>query len=185
MENHLFNHHGMVPLVPGMEELTPEQREEVYNKAAMYGCINYVVGIVVFLLLCLLLGACSSPKAVVVERVSKDTLRLTEFRRDSIYIDRWQHDSVIIDRSGDTILVERWHTRNKVEYRDRYLRDSVYISRTDSIPVPYPVVKEVPVRLTAWQQFRLHLANMILMALGVAAALWIWHKRAWWVRIIK
>ena len=47
-------------------------------------------------------------------------------------------------------------------------KDSVH----DSIPVPYPVVKEVPADLTWWQQMRLHLANILLWLLLLAAVIY-------------
>ena len=40
---------------------------------------------------------------------------------------------------GDTVLIERWHTK----YRDREVHDTVYQSRIDSVPAPYPVTEYV------------------------------------------
>jgi hypothetical protein len=45
-------------------------------------------------------------------------------------------------------------------------RDTVH----DSIPVPYPVEKQVPAPLTWWQQARLHLANIVLYLLLIILA---------------
>jgi hypothetical protein len=47
---------------------------------------------------------------------------------------------------GDTvrIITEMWHTK----FRDVVKTDTLYRSRTDSVPVPYPVVKEVKKPLT-------------------------------------
>jgi hypothetical protein len=45
------------------------------------------------------------------------------------------------------------------------LKDSVH----DSIPYPVEVVKEVPAQLTWWQQTRIHLANILLWLLLLAA----------------
>jgi hypothetical protein len=82
---------------------------------------------------------------------------VTKYERDSIYI----HDSTIVREKGDTMLIEKWHTR----WRDRWMHDTVYQSRVDSVPKPYPVEKRVPAELTWWQQTRLHLANILLYAL--------------------
>ena len=69
---------------------------------------------------------------------------------DSIY----QRDSIYVDRKGDTVLI----------YKDRYLYkyknliDTMYISRTDSIQVPYPIEKQ----LTKWQSMKLELGGWAL-----------------------
>ena len=107
----------------------------------------------------LLLTGCTTTKYVPVETVRTDTLKVTKYERDSIYI----HDSTIVREKGDTMLIEKWHTR----WRDRWMHDTVYQSRVDSIPKPYPVEKRVPAELTWWQQTRLHLANILLYALLV------------------
>ena len=105
----------------------------------------------------LLLTGCTTTKYVPIETVRTDTLKVTKYERDSIYI----HDSTIVREKGDTMLIEKWHTR----WRDRWMHDTVYQSRVDSVPKPYPVEKRVPAELTWWQQTRLHLANILLYAL--------------------
>ena len=112
-------------------------------------------------------------ETVTVERVRTDTLRITQLQRDSI----WLHDSIHVKElvKGDTVWmnVERWHT----QYRDRWRTDTVYQSRSDSIPVPYPVEKRVPAELSTWQRIRLWLGNIMLIALGLAG---LWYSRRWW-----
>lgn len=107
----------------------------------------------------LLLTGCTTTRYVPVETVRIDTMKVTKYERDSIYI----HDSTIVREKGDTMLIEKWHTR----WRDRWMHDTVYQSRVDSVPKPYPVEKRVPAELTWWQQTRLHLANILLYALLV------------------
>jgi hypothetical protein len=107
----------------------------------------------------LLLTGCTTTQYVPVETVRIDTMKVPKYERDSIYI----HDSTIVREKGDTMLIEKWHTR----WRDRWLHDTVYQSRVDSIPKPYPVEKRVPAELTWWQQTRLHLANILLYTLLV------------------
>lgn len=91
----------------------------------------------------LVLSACS-PKVqyVPVERATHDTLQIVKLKRDSVF----QHDSVYIERSGDTLREWRWSVLNKYVF----IHDTVYRSRTDSIPIPYAVEKQ----LTKWQQFK-------------------------------
>ena len=86
-------------------------------------------------LLLLLLSSCktASNTAVPVHSATHDTILLSKVKYDSIYIDRWQR----IERKADTVFYDRV----KTEFRYRLLRDTVYKTRTDTIPV----VKQVPV----------------------------------------
>ena len=83
----------------------------------------------------LLLTGCTTTKYVPIETVRTDTLKVTKYERDSIYI----HDSTIVREKGDTMLIEKWHTK----FRDRWHHDSVYIARHDTIPQPYPVTEYI------------------------------------------
>ena len=87
-------------------------------------------------LLLLLLSSCktTSTSAIVpVHSATHDTLWLSKLKYDSVYIDRWQR----IERKADTVFCDR----AKTEFRYRLLRDTVYKTRTDTVPV----VKQVPV----------------------------------------
>ena len=87
-------------------------------------------------LLLLLLSSCktaSNTAIVPVHSATHDTLWLSKVKYDSIYIDRWQR----IERKADTVFYDRV----KTEFRYRLLRDTVYKTRTDTVPV----VKQVPV----------------------------------------
>lgn len=66
------------------------------------------------------------------------------------------HDSIYLAMKGDTVLLEKWHTK----YVDK-LRIDTLIKR-DSIPVPYDVVMEkVRNELNWWQK--------IIQAIGYLA----------------
>ena len=111
--------------------------------------------------------SCKTKEYVPVVEHHTDTLRVLQHHRDSIYL----HDSTFVREfiQGDTvrIITEMWHTK----FRDVVKTDTLYRSRTDSVPVPYPVVKEVAAKLSAWQKFRLHLANIMLMVVGLFVGL--------------
>ena len=95
-----------------------------------------LIAFILFLLLLLLLSSCgtASTSAIVpVHSATHDTLWLSKVKYDSVYIDRWQR----IERKADTVFYDR----AKTEFRYRLLRDTVYKTRTDTIPV----VKQVPV----------------------------------------
>ena len=112
-------------------------------------------------LLLLLLSSCktaSNTAIVPVHSATHDTLWLSKVKYDSIYIDRWQR----IERKADTVFYDRV----KTEFRYRLLRDTVYKTRTDTIPV----VKQVPVirkeRYTP--PFTKFLAGLGIIALGAS-----------------
>ena len=95
-----------------------------------------LIAFILFLFL-LLLSSCkttSNTTAIVpVHSATHDTILLSKVKYDSVYIDRWQR----IEHKADTVFYDRV----KIEFRYRLLRDTVYKTRTDTIPV----VKQVPV----------------------------------------
>ena len=99
------------------------------------GCATVVVFVITFIALFFLTG-CTTTKVVTVPEVHTDTTYITQHQRDSI----WLHDSIHVTERGDTIRIERWHTK----YISKEVHDTLYRTKTDSIPVPYEVVKEVP-----------------------------------------
>lgn len=99
------------------------------------GCATVVVFVITFIALFFLTG-CTTTKVVTVPEVHTDTTYITQHQRDSI----WLHDSIHVTERGDTIRIERWHTK----YISKEVHDTLYRAKTDSIPVPYEVVKEVP-----------------------------------------
>ncbi len=127
------------------------------------------------LLLCALLTGCTTTKYVPVIETHTDTLRVVQHHRDSIYL----HDSTFVHEfvQGDTvrIVTEMWHT----QYRDRLKTDTVYRSKVDSVPQPYPVEKIVKVEkpLTWWQTVRLSFANIMLILLAIFAGVKLWQYR--------
>ena len=99
--------------------------------------IYRVLAVLAFAAFCLLvfsLASCGATKTIVKEGEVRTEWRdrYTE-RRDSVYL----HDSVYIHSKGDTVYLERWHTR----IRDRTLRDTLYLHKTDSVYVETQVKK--------------------------------------------
>lgn len=89
---------------------------------------------IVFLLLFLAILAatsCTRHVYVPVETTKSDTVYLNRVQLDSIYM----RDSVFVEKSGDTIREFQY----KYIYRFKDRTDTLYISKTDSIQVPYPV----------------------------------------------
>ena len=109
----------------------------------------YVLAIV-----CLLCG-CKQVQYVPVETVRLDSIYLTQTLRDSIY----KYDSIYVRDKGDTVFVDRY----RYLFVDKLRRDTMYISRIDTLRVPYPVEKE----LTRWQQFRLDVGGYAIFAVVI------------------
>ena len=134
----------------------PKDPEDAF-RCGCYSALMYVAAIIVAMLICALFGSCKSVEYVFVPQTHTDTLIVTKLQHDSIYI----NDSTVITEKGDTVTIEKWHTK----YVEKQVHDTTYVSKTDTIPQPYPVEKEVPAELTWWQQTRLHIANILLWAL--------------------
>ena len=117
----------------------------------------------------LLVGCKTKERVVTVEKVRTDTTYITKHQRDSV----WLHDSIHVTEKGDTIRIERWHTK----YVEKATHDTLYQATHDTIPQPYPVEKLVERELSWWQQTRIHLANIMLWLLGIGGVLFILKKK--------
>lgn len=101
-----------------------------------------LLGIVV-----LLLYSCGATRVQTQTIYVRDTTYVSKVQVDSVY----KRDSVFVKEKGDTIYkyVER--------YRDRYkfLRDTIYRYKVDSVYVDKERVVKVEKQLTAWQRFKM------------------------------
>ena len=94
--------------------------------------------LILALLSALVLAGCATHRPLqVAEHVTRDTVYINKLQYDSIYIDNRQK----VYRQSDTIYLYR----TKYEYRYRLLRDTIYKTQIDSIPVirEVEVVREV------------------------------------------
>ena len=139
---------------------------KLIENPAKNSLIGRLIAFILFLLLLLLLSSCgtASTSAIVpVHSATHDTLWLSKVKYDSIYIDRWQR----IEHKADTVFCDR----TKTEFRYRLLRDTVYKTRTDTVPV----VKQVPVirkeRYTS--PFTKFLAYLGIIALGASVCIFL------------
>ena len=128
--------------------------------------INFCLVILVALLMA---GCKTKEKVVTVEKVRNDTTYITKHQRDSV----WLHDSIHVTEKGDTIRIERWHTK----YVEKATHDTLYQHKTDSVPVPYPVEKLVERELTWWQQTRMHLGEALLAIAGIAVVVFVIRRK--------
>lgn len=97
--------------------------------------IGTMIGVIIGIVLCAMLFGCTTTKYVPVIEHRTDTVRITQQQRDSIYL----HDSIRVSEKGDTVRIEKWHTK----YIERTSHDTIYQATHDSIPVPYKVTEYV------------------------------------------
>ena len=110
------------------------------------GCLLSMLSVTFIALaiaLMLAFSGCTTTRYVPVEHHTTDTLIQTKVQKDSV----WLHDSIHVSEKGDTIRIEKWHTR----YIERLSHDTLYVAKRDSVPVPYEVTKEVPAKLSSVQ----------------------------------
>ena len=124
---------------------------------------------IVILVALLLVGCKTKERVVTVEKVRNDTTYITKHQRDSV----WLHDSIHVTEKGDTIRIERWHTK----YVEKATHDTLYQATHDTIPQPYPVEKLVERELTWWQQTRMHLGEALLALAGIAVVVFVVRRK--------
>ena len=120
-----------------------------------------ILYLTIFLMSGIWFTSCRSVQYVPVETVKKDSIYINKIQNDSIY----RRDSVYVDRSGDTIYIYK----DRYLYKYKNLTDTVYISRVDSINVPYPVEK----KLTRWQSIKMELGGWAFAAIVIIIIGWL------------
>ncbi len=122
------------------------------------GVLVIILGLLVLWALC----SCTKTEYITVEKVRTDTTYINKVQRDSIYL----HDSTFVKVAGDTVWIERWHTK----WQNHLEHDTVYKARTDSVPVPYPVTKYVEKKLSWFQKTLIGVGILSIMALVIFIA---------------
>lgn len=154
---------GYMPEVPDMKDMSDKERDEMVTTHMIAGCGTYLVAGILGLLLCWLLTGCTTTRIVEVERVKTDTTYITQHLRDSV----WLHDSIKVTEKGDTVRIEKWHTK----YIEREVHDTTYVAKRDSIPVPYEVIKEVPRKVSKTER-ALMIAGILSMMAVIVFVVW-------------
>ena len=167
-----YNYHPSDPASPFHSCCQPTDPPAEDGLPDRWCCLATILSWIIAFVILFILGAlssCRSTRTVVVETVRTDTVHVNHLQRDSIFIGSVLHDSIVEKQRGDTIILDRWHTRTLTEYRDRWRHDSIYIATHDTIPQPYPVEVQVPAPLSWHQHLRLWLGSILLIALLLAA----------------
>lgn len=114
-----------------------------------------LIYVTIFLLIGIWFTSCRSVKYVPLETVRTNTEYRDHYLRDSIHV----HDSIFMFMKGDTVFRDRWHT----EYKNKFVSDTTYINKTDTIRIPYPIEK----RLSRWDSIKLELGGWAFGAVVV------------------
>lgn len=153
-------------------------KDLTHSEQMVAGCCRsaaILFAIILGLVICALFSSCTTTKYVPVIEHHTDTLIQTNVQRDSMYV----HDSVYVHeyQKGDTIFSEsiKWSTK----YVEREVHDTLYQAVHDSIPHPYPVIKEVPAELTWWQQTRMHIGGVVFWLSVIVAVVTLVR---WWLK---
>lgn len=115
--------------------------------------------------LALMMCSCKSVEYVPVIEHHTDTTYITKHQRDSV----WLHDSISVKEKGDTVRIEKWHTK----YIEKVTHDTTYVAKVDSIPVPYEVTKYVEKKLSKTQKGLMTLGILTLMAGVIFGVFWL------------
>jgi len=135
------------------------------------------IGVIIFFVTLMLVMSivCSCTTTRTVERVKRDSVYVDRLKRDSIY----QRDSIYMLIKGDTVYKYEY----KYLYRDKLLRDTISISKTDSIPYPVEVSKYVDKKLSWWQSTLLYTGAIAWIVAIIGLAYWT-NKRFNWLSLI-
>lgn len=158
--------------------------EEERIKAGCLHVAAIIATAMVAMLLCALFGSCTTTKYVPVTETRTEYHWHTDTvkERDSTHTEREtiirELDSAAMARYGIQMesnqrawLVLQREMENRLRELEHMTaqRDTVH----DSIPVPYPVEKQVPAQLTWWQQTRIHIGGIVFWLLLLLGVIWI------------
>ena len=158
-------------LQQGEDELLKKMDPQDQMAAGCFRAVAIIVAFIIAMIVCSFFTSCKSVEYVPVIEHHTDTLVQTNVQRDSVYV----HDSVTVTQKGDTVLMDRWHTK----YVEREVHDTTYISKIDSIPTPYPVEVKVEKQLTWWQQARMHIGGVVFWLSIIVAVVALVR---WWLK---
>ena len=102
------------------------------------------------------LASCRSVRYVPVETVRSDTVYMNRVEKDSVV----RYDSVYVRDKGDTVWLEKY----RYLWRDRLVRDTLYVGRSDTVRVPCPVERE----LSRWERLKMDAGGVAIGVCGVA-----------------
>lgn len=121
----------------------------------------------IFAVIATMLLSCKSIKYIPV--VTTKIEYRDNFVRDSIFC----YDSVFVKDKGDTLILEKF----RYLYKNRIVKDSVFINDTIRVPYQVEVIKEVKAPLTGWQSFQIWCGRIALFTLLLACIYFVWRLK--------
>ena len=118
----------------------------------------------IFAVIATMLLSCKSIKYIPV--VTTKIEYRDNFVRDSII----RYDSVFVKDKGDTLILEKY----RYMYKNRIVKDSIFINDTIRVPYPVEVIKQVKAPLTSWQSFQIWCGRFALFTLLLACIYFVW-----------
>lgn len=152
--------------------------EEEKIKTACTQAIGTVVGVLIAMAVCALLGSCTTTKYVPVTETHTEHHWHTDSvkERDSVHT-----ENTTIIREVDSAAMAKYGIQMQNNQRawlvlqreiENRLRELEHMTAThdtirDSVPAPFPVevIKEVPAKLTWWQQARMYVGSIVIFLL--------------------
>lgn len=140
----------------------------------------------IILLAASLLTRCAAPRYASTVQIDRDSIYLSTQRLDSLFrtiVKRdsvYQRDSIFVYVKGDTVTkyVERvkYQHKNRTDtiYRNRLLRDTLYINRTDSITIEKPIYIEKQIK---WYEHGFIWCGKLCCLAAILWALFLYLKR--------
>lgn len=158
--------------------------DEERMKAGCLQLAGILVAIIAALLICALLGSCTTTKYVPMTEQHTEHHWHTDSvkERDSIHTENTtiirEVDSAAMAKYGIQMQNNQraWLVlQREMEARLRELEHTAATSDTvhDSIPYPVEVTKEVPAELTWWQRTQMYAGDVLLLLLIGGVAVWV------------
>lgn len=168
-------------------------QEGDYNdtRDVLKGCLHMILTIIAFIvLLCLVLSvvSCKGTEYVTLPQQHTEHHWHTDsiIKRDSVVKESkttvMQLDSAAMAKYGIQLKNAERAWLVKSEEMERTIQELLSRSEhkdtvRDSIPVPYPVEKQVPAELTWWQQTKMHIGGVVSWLALLAFFLWLGKKK--------
>ena len=114
-----------------------------------------------------MLYSCKSVKYIPVETPK------IEYRDNLVKDSIFRYDSDFVKYKGDTLILEKF----RYLYKNRNVKDSVFINDTIRVAYPIEIIKQVKAPLTSWQSFQIWCGRFALFALLLACIYFVWRLK--------
>ena len=171
-----------------LDKLPPDY-QEAFRKSFIRS-VAILITVIIGMAICALFSSCKSVEYVTVPEVHNEHHWHTDsvHQTDSIIRETqttiMQLDSAAMARYGIQLKSAERAWLVKTQEMERQIqmllqinmqKDSVH----DTVPVPVPVIKEVPAELTWWQQMRMHIGGVVFWLSVIVAVV---TRVRWWLK---